>query len=250
MIFLDRSEAGERIADRLTTHRMHEPVVVVMQLGAIRIGWEIAKRLQAPMDVLLARDVYIPGPASILIGGVADGEFYPDEATLDQQKVGLAYAQRLAWREFRLQSELEVKTRGKLPRLDVFGRTVVLVSDGWISCAAVDAAVQSLLAKVCRKVIYVSPVCSPDLFQRVSGKSQMVTLFEPENYRSVMLVHEGYRQTTEDEAVWLIERSRQFQAPQQPRRAWEQPEAVKSGRGGLDREPAVELSLRRSPAVR
>ena len=208
MIFLDRREAGRRLATRIEGLRIKRPVVVALPPGGLRIGYEIATRLKASMDILAAEEVLIPGSAGATVGAVADGRFYPNETTIRRYRVSREYAERLASIEEHLEELLEHACRHGVPPVDLTGCQVILVDDGSTSAAAADAAVQTVKARDAAGVMYASPIISPAVFTRLVEQVELVTLCEPGDYRSMRVWDEGFEQTTENEAAALIARTR------------------------------------------
>src|SRR5215210_3818689 len=74
MIYRDRTEAGKRLAERLTDYA-DRPDVVVLALprGGVPVAYEVARALGAPLDVFLVRKLGIPGHEELAMGAVATG---------------------------------------------------------------------------------------------------------------------------------------------------------------------------------
>lgn len=210
MRFLDHSEIGQRLADHLVRLVPSNPAVVVLPPGGVRIGWEIARCLKAPMDVVIVRELCVPGTNSMPVGCVVDGFFIPDVAACKQRGVGRDYLRRLvaaeAWEQAARQRFMR---HGKAP-LDLGGRTAILVSDGSPSALVLRSAVAALRNREVEEIIYAAPVASPALADLVGDPGRLVSLFHPDEFRSIMLVNAGYRQTTDEEIVEELDRSRDF----------------------------------------
>ena len=95
MRFIDHSEAGEKLALQLLELQLSRPLALAIPPAGTRIGWETARRLGAPMDVLLVRDVQIPGRLGSALGSVVDGLFYRDDAGCRREEVSRDYAEIL-----------------------------------------------------------------------------------------------------------------------------------------------------------
>src|SRR5881397_2995789 len=72
MRFADRREAGERLAQAFAETRLHEPVVLALPRGGVPVGFEIARALNAPLEVFVARKIGAPGHAEYGIGAIAE----------------------------------------------------------------------------------------------------------------------------------------------------------------------------------
>src|SRR5882672_2432492 len=74
MMFRDRSDAGRQLAARLTSFRAHDPVVLALPRGGVPVGAEIARRLHAPLDVVLVRKIGAPEQPELAVGAIAGGD--------------------------------------------------------------------------------------------------------------------------------------------------------------------------------
>lgn len=214
MRLCDHAEVGRQLGEYVARLAPADPVVVALPYGGVRIGAEIARRLEAPMDILMAAEVCIPGPCNTPIGCVAGGRFYPDPAALVRRGIGHQYAEILAAAELKSQGCMaRVLRRGERP-IDLTGRTAILVSDGSPPPAILRAAVTALRDRHAAEVLYAAPAVVQGLHDLVSKPGQLITLFRPEELGSVMLVNAGNRQTTEDEIAGLLRESRRSQRRQ------------------------------------
>ena len=74
MQFTDRHEAGKRLAERLLSFKDKNPVVLALPRGGVPIGFEIARALAAPLDLVLVRKIGAPFQEELAIGAIADGK--------------------------------------------------------------------------------------------------------------------------------------------------------------------------------
>src|SRR5205809_6666296 len=131
MVFEDRSQAGKMLAERLDHLAGEFPVVLALPRGGVEVGFEVAKALGAPLDVLVARKIGAPGRPELGIGAVAEGGGYVvDEYARRMLGLSTSDLQRLA-ADARDEMERRVERyRGGRPLIDVAGRDVLLVDDG------------------------------------------------------------------------------------------------------------------------
>ncbi len=73
-LFEDRRDAGRRLAAALSRYRQSRPVVLALPRGGVPVGFEVAKALAAPLDVLLVRKIGAPGHEELALGAVVDGQ--------------------------------------------------------------------------------------------------------------------------------------------------------------------------------
>jgi putative phosphoribosyl transferase len=207
MRFIDHREAGEKLASQLAELAPVRPLVLAIPAAGARIGWEIARRLRAPMDVLMVDSVEIPGRTHATVGYVVDGEFFPDDVACRQQGVTTGYAAILAEAVKRAELTWEDTLRSHERPLDVQGRSIILVSDCPLDAGRLRTAQAALLARGAGAIIYACPFDCAGLGS-VDPPLHSITLFSPDESRSVMLVNTGHQQATDDEIAELIIRSR------------------------------------------
>src|SRR5919206_3649567 len=99
VLFDDRRDAGRRLAQALARYRDSDPVVLALPRGGVPVGFEVAKALGAPLDVLIVRKIGAPGHPELGIGAVIDGsdpylvlneevirQVRPDAAYIEEEK--------------------------------------------------------------------------------------------------------------------------------------------------------------------
>jgi putative phosphoribosyl transferase len=208
MRFIDHHEAGELLGLKVAELRPVRPVVLAIPPAGVRIGWEIARRLRAPMDVIVTREITIPGRTGCPVGAVVDGRFYPDDSGCRRQRVTQEYANILASSEQASLARWEQSLRKNRSPIDLEGRTAILVSDAPLNLATLRAVESALRKRGTIGIIYAvpfRPLAHPALTE---PSIRIVSLFRPEDGSAVMLVNAGYQQTTEDEIAELVTRSR------------------------------------------
>jgi putative phosphoribosyl transferase len=208
MRFLDHSEMGRGLAEHVAKLAPARPVVLAIPPGGVRIAWEIARRLSAPLDVLLVSEVVVPQACRCRVGCAVDGHFYPDRSSGKFQQLAEEYAEVLVAAELGGQQQRDRALRHGVPPVDLADRTAVLVSDGSPDLVALEGAVRAIRDRKAKEIIYAAPVAMSGMIDLVGTRARIVTLFRPDEYRSVMLVNSDYKQTTDDEISQLIAQSR------------------------------------------
>src|SRR6516225_10170965 len=74
MKFADRGEAGRKLADKLLHLKDRQPVVLVLPRGGVAVGFEIARALDAALDIVLVRKIGVPWQPELALGAVTDGD--------------------------------------------------------------------------------------------------------------------------------------------------------------------------------
>jgi len=203
MRFRDRLDAGRRLAAALAPFRLVDPLVVALPRGGVPVADVVAEALGAPLDVLVVRKIGVPWQPEYGLGAVAEGgrvvfaEDVARRAGLGDEDVAAAKAR--ARREV---AERVRRFRVGTPRLDVAGRTVVLVDDGVATGGTVRAALRTLRAESPRELVLAVPVAAPDVVRDLAREAdRVVVLTAPSDLVSVGEWYEDFRQVEDEEVV-------------------------------------------------
>jgi putative phosphoribosyl transferase len=208
--FADRADAGQALAARITELPLDAPVVLALPRGGVPVGFQVARALGAPLEVLVARKVGAPGQPELGIGAVAEGPGTPVITPL-ATRVGVD-EQRFAQLVETERAELERRVRhyrGGRPLPDLAGRDVVVVDDGLATGVTAEAALGSVRAAHPRQVVLAVPVAAPDSVDRLARVADLVVaVHTPAGFRAVGSWYDDFSQTTDAEVLDLLERAR------------------------------------------
>jgi putative phosphoribosyl transferase len=216
MTFADRREAGRLLADRLLRFKEGRPVVLALPRGGVPVGFEIARALAAPLDLVLVRKLGAPGQPELAIGALALGEeaeFVTDPELLAALGVPSAELEAIKAREVR-----EIERRRKLylgdrKPLPVAGRTAILVDDGIATGATMRAALAATRKRKPARLVLAVPVAPPDTVARLSAEAdEIVCLAEPRSFLAVGQFYRTFTQLEDREVLDLLAQARQFAA--------------------------------------
>jgi putative phosphoribosyl transferase len=202
----DRRHAGRLLAGLLEHHR-GQPGVVVLGLprGGVPVAYEVAKALGAPLDVYLVRKLGTPGHEELAMGAIADGDVVALNRDIADCVPGDVVQQviRREARELRRQGEAYRSGRA---RLDVAGRTVVLVDDGLATGASMRAAVEALRGFSPLKIVVAVPV-APEGIRRQFAEAvdEVVCVMTPEPFTAVGAGYRDFTQVEDDEVTSLLQ---------------------------------------------
>jgi len=209
MPFIDRVDAGRRLAGKVRHLRGEDVVVLGLPRGGVQVAFEVARELGAPLDVLVVRKLGVSFQPEVAMGAVGEG----DVLVMIEPVVRRAHVSKaeLAEIERRARSELDRRVqqfRRDRPRLALTGRTVVLVDDGIATGATVRAACQVARAQGASRVVLAVPVCSPDTAERLRKEvDELVCLESPAWFFGVGQFYADFRQVSDDEVVDLLRRA-------------------------------------------
>ena len=149
MMFHDRKDAGEQLAARLPHLKDKNPVVLALPRGGVAIGFEIARVLGAPLDIVLVRKIGVPWQPELALGAVADGGGGPPEIFIDERMaqalaIPLGYVRDETARQLaELERRREIYCAGRAP-VEIDGRTAIVVDDGIATGATMRVALRAV----------------------------------------------------------------------------------------------------------
>jgi putative phosphoribosyl transferase len=208
--FVDRAEAGELLAARLTHYagRQHT-IVLALPRGGVPVAFEIARALSAPLDVFLVRKLGLPGQQELAMGAIATGGV----RVLNKEVVEcFAIPQRIIDTVARQeQQELERRERlyrGDRPAPEVRGMTVILVDDGLATGSSMRAAIAALKKLEPGRIVVAVPVAPRSTVEEL-GKDvdEVVCVLTPEPFDGVGRWYRDFSQTTDQEVRILLDRA-------------------------------------------
>lgn len=207
-MFADRTDAGRRLAARLGHLAGADPVVLALPRGGVPVGFEVAKALRAPLEVLLVRKIGAPFQPELAAGAVVDGA---EPVLVRNEEVIRAYGIDESWIEAEAARQLaEIERRRRLycgdrPAPSVRGRTAILVDDGIATGTTVRAALRGLAKLNPRRRVLAVPVAPPDTLARLAPEAEeIVVLEEPEWMAAVGQFYRDFTQTEDEEVVRLL----------------------------------------------
>jgi putative phosphoribosyl transferase len=211
-MFADRHDAGRQLAERLEHVRNEQPIVLALPRGGVVVAAEIARALDAPLDVLVVRKLGAPHQPELAIGAVLCDD--PPRRIHNEELIRLVGAtdEYLAAEEQRQLAEarrrLELYRRGR-PGIDLANRTAIVVDDGVATGATMAAALAALQQIDLRRLVLAVPVGSPDSMARLRGDvDELVCLAAPPDFRAVGMYYRSFTQTSDDEVVRLLDDAR------------------------------------------
>lgn len=212
MIFRNRTEAGRRLAKELE-HYAGRPDVVVLGLprGGIPVAYEVARGLQAPLDVFVVRKLGMPGQEELAIGAIATGGVrVVNDDLLARLRVAPQIVDEIAAREERELERRERTYRGPRGPLPLAGRTVILVDDGLATGASMRAAAMALRRLSPARIVVAVPVGAAETCEELARLvDEMVCAETPEPFWAVGNWYEDFSQTSDEEVHLLLERARE-----------------------------------------
>ncbi len=206
MQFLDRHDAGRRLATELAPLKDEHPVVVALPRGGVPIGVEVARALGAPLDVLAVRKLGAPGNLELGVGAVAeDGTGVLDPWSAGAVGMTEAVLEATLARESRELRRRVERYRDGRPPIDVRGRTVIIVDDGLATGLTDLAAVRALRKRGARRIIVAVPVGSSEAVSMLAEETdRVVCLTVPARLLGVGMWYRDFMPVSDEQVLALL----------------------------------------------
>ena len=208
--FVDRAEAARALASRLADEKLAPPLVVLaLPRGAVPIGAEIARRLHAPLDLLLVRKIGAPWQRELAVAAVVDGdkpELVIDEETRDATGTSREYIAdeaKAEWREIERRRTLYLASRTPVP---LQGATVIVVDDGIATGTTMRAALKAVRRRGASHIVLAVPVAPHDTLMRLRADvDRVICLAEPQPFHAIGLHYVDFHQLSDAEVIAALE---------------------------------------------
>lgn len=215
MPFRDRKEAGRRLADKVLRLRNEQPVVLGLPRGGVPVAYELARALDAPLDVVVVRKLGVPFQPELGMGAIGEnGVRILNEEVLRYAQVSTADLARVEARE-RVELERRARRfRSDRPPVSIEGRTAIVVDDGLATGSTARAALQVVRAHGAARIVLAVPVAPPETVRSLEGIADtIVTLETPAHMVAIGAWYADFTQTSDDEVVALLDAAHRFAAP-------------------------------------
>jgi putative phosphoribosyl transferase len=208
VIFEDRIAAGERLAAALRDHGDEDVVVLAIPRGGVIVGEVVARRLGAPLDVVVPRKIGAPGNPELGLGAIAPGVRVLDQRMIEMLGVSRSYLEKeISAQEQEIERRLKAYRDGRSPA-EVSGMVAIVVDDGVATGGTAVAAVRWARAQGASTVVLAVPVAPGASIPRLSREADdVVVLAAPEPFFAVGEWYRRFDQTTDDEVVAALARA-------------------------------------------
>jgi predicted phosphoribosyltransferase len=217
--FRDRHAAGRYLATALDEYAGRPDVLVLaLPRGGVPVGYEVARALGAPFDLMLVRKLGVPGQEELAMGAIASGGI----RVISDDVVGaLGIPERaIAAAAANEQQELERRERAygiERPAPDIAGKTVILVDDGLATGATMRAAVTALRAQKPRKLVVAVPIAAAETCEALrQDVDAVVCALAPSAFLAVGQGYEDFSQVSDQEVRDLLYQARQLAGDTRP----------------------------------
>lgn len=208
MIFSNRKEAGIKLAGQLAKYKDDKDVIILgLPRGGLPVALEVAKAIDAPLDVFVVRKVGAPYNEEFAMGAVAqDGGIYMDDSVVDMLRVSEDTLNKLIEKKRKEVDERVKKFRGSRPPLKLKGKTVILVDDGVATGSTMKAAIKVLNSLELKKLVVAVPVAPPSTIHELKAMAnEMICLYQDDGFMAVGQYYIDFGQVEDSEVVAILE---------------------------------------------
>lgn len=214
--FPNRTEAGKQLARKLARYaRRPDVLVLALPRGGVPVASEVARALEAPLDVFVVRKLGVPGHEELAMGAIASGGVRVlNGSVVDSLGILDETIDAVATRELRELERRERAYRDDRPAPDMQGRTVILVDDGIATGSTMKAAIKALRQLEAARIVVATPAAALSTVREMGPDvDELVAVMTPADFAGVGQWYEDFSQTTDGEVRELLDKASQLPMP-------------------------------------
>jgi len=193
------------LAARLSGLKLVDPVVFALPRGGVPVAAEIARTLNAPIDLLLVRKIGVPWQPELALAAVVDGDdpqVVIDEEVQRQSGVSRSYIDGEAREQLReIERRRAVYLQGRSP-VAVENRTAIVVDDGIATGTTVRAALKALRRRKPARLVLAVPVAPPETIEALAADvDEVICLEQPSPFYAIGLYYVDFHQVSDEEVM-------------------------------------------------
>jgi putative phosphoribosyl transferase len=182
-------------------------VVLGLPRGGVPVAYEVARALQAPLDIFVVRKLGVPGQRELAMGAIAIGGVRVLNAdVVTALRITRPMIDDVAAREQKEVERQQIAYRGDVPFPDLSDRTVIVVDDGLATGSTMRAAVRALRQMQPRRIVVAAPVAAVETCQSLRAEAdEVVCVSTPQSFEAVSVWYQEFSQITDEEVRSLLQ---------------------------------------------
>lgn len=205
MIFKDRNDAAQKLADKLMQYKGKYPLILAIPRGAVPMAKIIAEELQGDFDVVLVRKLRAPFQPELAIGSIDESGW----AYIASHAISTGADESYIESEKNVQMETIRQRRKQYtpirPPIDPAGRIVIVIDDGLATGATMISALHGLRARKPSRLICAVPVAPPETLKKIAAMAdEVVCLQSPDYFQAVGQFYMNFSQVDDEEVIEIL----------------------------------------------
>lgn len=210
VLFENREEAGKRLAAELEKFKGKKVIILGIPRGGVVIGYEIAKQLHAPLDIVVPRKLRAPNQPELAIGAITeDGNIILDEQIVNSLNVPEDYIKRESQRQKQEIERRLLAYKGDQKIRDLTGFHVIVVDDGIATGSTMKAALNSVRKRGAKSIVLAVPVASSSSLEMLKNMAdETICLSTPKVFFAIGQFYRQFEQNTDEQVKELLKKSK------------------------------------------
>ena len=214
-MFKNRIEAGKELAKRIKELNLKNPFVLALPRGGVPVGFEVAKELNAPLDILFVKKIPSPLNNEAAIGSVSEsGLVFINKKAVDYLNsrgivVDEEYIQQKAMEK--IQEMAKKREKYQIEQIPIEGKDIIIVDDGIATGASMYLAANTVVREYPNTITIAAPVAPGDkeVEEMLKGVcNNLVILHTPPMFMSVGEWYEDFHQLSDEEVINYLKKAR------------------------------------------
>jgi putative phosphoribosyl transferase len=217
--FANREAAGKVLAAAVAAKSLPDPVVLALPRGGVPVAAEVARVLNAPLDLVIVRKIGVPWQPELAAAAVIDGkdaQIVVNEEVCTEANISRSQIDEMAKKELD-----EIDRRAKLylkdrPRVPIAGRSAIVVDDGIATGTTIRAVIKALRLKQPKSILLAVPVAPKEAIAALRAETDDIVCLEtPKPFWGISLHYSDFHQVPDEEVIRILE----AQEPKEARKA-------------------------------
>ncbi len=212
--FQSREEAGRILAAKLMIYANRpDTLILALPRGGVPIGYEIARALNLPLDVMIVRKLGVPGHEELAMGAIASGGVRVlNRSVIESLRIPSDSLEAVEKREALELMRREATYRGNRHPFSIKGKTVILVDDGVATGSTMRVAISALREQHAGRIIVATAVAPPTVrWEMEALVEDFVALVMPEDFFGVGHWYDDFTQVSDDTVYELLRKGAKLQ---------------------------------------
>ncbi|GGK52104.1 MULTISPECIES: phosphoribosyltransferase [Flavobacteriaceae] len=208
MMFKNREEAGILLADKLVNYsNKKDTVIVAIPRGGVPVGYQICKKLNLPLEIVLSKKIGHPFNKEYAIGAVTLDSYILSEAV---PGISNKYIEKEIKKIRGILKQRQQLFYGSKKTINLKNKTVIIVDDGVATGNTLIASIELIKIAAPIKIIVALPVAPPSALKRIKALSAVymtICLLEPRSFQAVGQFFEEFKQVDDTQVIDLLKRA-------------------------------------------